>query len=101
MPVHLRDFLSSFDPRIRGLTGTNEQIAAVTKEFRVYYKRFDESDGSYIDGPFWRGLPDGQDRKFRGFSLISNRGQRGDRKVAQPRQLVNAWCKSVAARADR
>jgi protein SCO1/2 len=46
-PAHLRDFLSSFDPRIRGLTGTNEQIAAVTKEFRVYYKRFEESDGSY------------------------------------------------------
>ena len=46
-PAHLRDFLSSFDPRIRGLTGSNEQIAAVTKEFRVYYKRFEESDGSY------------------------------------------------------
>jgi protein SCO1 len=46
-PAHMRDFLSSFDPRIRGLTGTNEQIAAVTKEFRVYYKRFEESSGSY------------------------------------------------------
>jgi protein SCO1 len=46
-PAHLRDFLSSFDPHIRGLTGTNEQIAAVTKEFRVYYKRFEESDGGY------------------------------------------------------
>jgi protein SCO1 len=46
-PIHLREFLSSFDPRIRGLTGTNKQIAAVAKEFRVYYKRVDESDGSY------------------------------------------------------
>jgi protein SCO1 len=46
-PIHLRAFLSSFDPRIRGLTGTNKQIAAVAKEFRVYYKRVDESDGSY------------------------------------------------------
>jgi protein SCO1/2 len=46
-PAHLRDFLSSFDPRIRGLTGTNEQIAAVAREFRVYYKRVDETDGSY------------------------------------------------------
>jgi protein SCO1 len=36
-PIQLREFLSSFDPRIRGLTGTN----------RVYYKRVDESDGSY------------------------------------------------------
>jgi protein SCO1 len=46
-PIHLREFLSSFDPRIRGLTGTNKQIAAVAKEFRVYYKRVGESDGSY------------------------------------------------------
>jgi protein SCO1 len=46
-PIHLREFLSSFDPHIRGLTGTNKQIAAVAKEFRVYYKRVDESDGSY------------------------------------------------------
>jgi protein SCO1/2 len=46
-PNHLREFLSSFDPRIRGLTGTTKQIAAVAKEFRVYYKRVEESDGSY------------------------------------------------------
>jgi protein SCO1 len=46
-PAHLREFLSSFDPRIRGLTGSDAQIDAVAKEFRVYYKRVDESDGSY------------------------------------------------------
>jgi protein SCO1/2 len=46
-PTHLREFLSSFDPRIRGLTGTTKQIAEVAKEFRVYYKRVEESDGSY------------------------------------------------------
>jgi protein SCO1/2 len=46
-PAHLREFFSSFDPRIHGLTGTNEQIAAVAKEFRVYYKRVDERDGNY------------------------------------------------------
>jgi protein SCO1/2 len=49
-PAHLRDFLSSFDPRIRGLTGTNEQIVAVAREFRVYYKRVEESDGTYSMG---------------------------------------------------
>jgi protein SCO1/2 len=47
-PAHLREFLSSFDPRIRGLTGSDTQIDAVAKEFRVYYKRVDESDGSYL-----------------------------------------------------
>src|SRR5262249_27152803 len=46
-PAHLREFLSSFDPRIRGLTGTKEQIAAVAREFGVYYKRDEESDGTY------------------------------------------------------
>ena len=46
-PAQLRGFLSSFDPHIHGLTGTNEQIAAVATEFRVYYKRVDERDGSY------------------------------------------------------
>ena len=46
-PAHLREFLSSFDPRIRGLTGTSEQIAAVAREFRVYYRRVEENDGTY------------------------------------------------------
>jgi protein SCO1/2 len=46
-PAHLREFLSSFDPRIRGLTGTKEQIAAVARGFRVYYKRVEEGDGTY------------------------------------------------------
>jgi protein SCO1/2 len=46
-PAHVRDYLSSFDPRIRGLTGTNDQVAAVAREYRVYYKRIDEKDGNY------------------------------------------------------
>lgn len=46
-PAHLRDYLSSFDPRIRGLTGTKEQIATVAKEYKVYYKRIEEKDGNY------------------------------------------------------
>jgi protein SCO1/2 len=46
-PAHLRDYLSSFDPHIRGLTGTNEQIAGVAKQYRVYYKRIEEKDGGY------------------------------------------------------
>src|SRR6202045_4474723 len=37
--AHLKEYLLSFDPRIRGLTGTDEQIAAVAKEYHVlYYK---------------------------------------------------------------
>lgn len=35
----LKAYLSSFDPRIRGLTGTAEQIAAIAKPLGVYYAR--------------------------------------------------------------
>jgi protein SCO1 len=45
--AHLKEYLSSFDPRIRGLTGTDEQIAAVAKEYRIYYKRIQLEDGGY------------------------------------------------------
>lgn len=37
--ARLKEYLSSFDPRIRGLTGTREQIAAVAQEYRVFVMR--------------------------------------------------------------
>jgi protein SCO1 len=43
--ARLKEYLSSFDPRIR--TGTGEQIAAVAKEYRVYYKRIQLEKGVY------------------------------------------------------
>jgi len=46
-PAHLKEYLSSFDPRIRGLTGTDDQVAAVAKAYRVYYKRIPGEDGGY------------------------------------------------------
>ena len=45
--AHLKKYLSSFDPRIRGLTGTGEQIAAVAKEYRFYYSRIQLEGGVY------------------------------------------------------
>jgi protein SCO1 len=47
-PKVMHDYVSAFDPRIRGLTGTSEQIAKVTKEYGVYYKRIQTSDGGYV-----------------------------------------------------
>ena len=32
------DYAAAFSPRIRGLTGTPEQIASVAREYRVYYE---------------------------------------------------------------
>lgn len=36
-PARLASYLKNFDPRIVGLTGSNEQIAAAAKAYRVYY----------------------------------------------------------------
>jgi protein SCO1/2 len=36
-PSGLANYLSNFDPRIIGLTGSDEQIAAVARAYRVYY----------------------------------------------------------------
>jgi protein SCO1/2 len=36
-PAVMRDYVASFSPRMIGLTGTQEQIAAVAREYRVYF----------------------------------------------------------------
>ncbi|SDR50033.1 protein SCO1/2 [Rhizobiales bacterium GAS191] len=43
----LKDYLSSFNDRIIGLTGTPDEIAAVAKEYRVYYAKHPLKDGDY------------------------------------------------------
>ncbi|MCB5174711.1 MULTISPECIES: SCO family protein [Microvirga] len=45
-PELLKSYLSSFDPRIVGLTGTEEEIAAVAKEYKVYFRKV-PTDGDY------------------------------------------------------
>ena len=46
-PEAMKAYLSNFDPRIRGLTGSVEDVAATAKAYRVYYKKVPTSDGSY------------------------------------------------------
>lgn len=46
-PEVMHAYVSAFDPRIRGFTGTPEQIAKIAGEYRVYYKRIPTSDGGY------------------------------------------------------
>jgi protein SCO1 len=43
----LHTYLSSFDKRIRGYTGTPAEIAQIAKEYRVYYKKIPTEDGGY------------------------------------------------------
>lgn len=44
----LKQYLSAFDPRIRGLTGSAGAIASVAREYRAYYKRVPLENGDYV-----------------------------------------------------
>ncbi|MET3595137.1 protein SCO1/2 [Mesorhizobium shonense] len=46
-PDFMAGYLESFDPRIIGLTGTEAEVAAVGKEYRVYWKKIPTEDGDY------------------------------------------------------
>jgi protein SCO1/2 len=46
-PGTLKDYLGSFDPHLRGITGAPDAVAAVAKEFRVYYKKVPTENGDY------------------------------------------------------
>src|ERR1700704_908335 len=43
----MKEYLSSFDPRLKGLTGSPEQIAKVISSYRVYAKKVPLKDGDY------------------------------------------------------
>jgi protein SCO1/2 len=44
-PEVLGEFTKAFDPRIIGLTGKATEIAAVAKEYRVFFKKVKSNDG--------------------------------------------------------
>jgi len=46
-PAVMKDYLSSFDPHLRGVTGDDQAIAAVEKEYRVYAKKVPTGPGDY------------------------------------------------------
>ncbi len=48
-PAVLKEYLSSFDPRIMGLTGTPEVIAETAKSFRVYFAKQGEGEFYLMD----------------------------------------------------
>ncbi len=60
-PAALKQFVGNFHPKLIGLTGTPEQIAAVAKSYAVYYSKagkpgqrdylMDHSDVTYLMGP--------------------------------------------------
>jgi protein SCO1 len=43
----MKDYLSSFDPHLKGLTGAPDAVAKVVTEYRVYAKKVPLKDGDY------------------------------------------------------
>jgi protein SCO1/2 len=46
-PATLKDYLSNFDPHLRGLTGDPAAVDAALKAYRVYAKKIPIKDGDY------------------------------------------------------
>ncbi len=46
-PEHLKKYLSAFDERITGLTGTPDQVAKAVKAYRVFAEKVPTGDGDY------------------------------------------------------
>ena len=46
-PTTMKDYMSSFDPHIIGLSGSLDQTKAIETAFRVYAKKVPDKDGSY------------------------------------------------------
>ena len=69
-PEVLKDYLSSFDPRIVGVTGRRDQVDPVLKEFRVYSRKIaGEGDDYTMDHTALVYLMDKQWRFVRPFRL--------------------------------
>lgn len=69
-PAVLKEYLSSFDPRLLGLTGDADAIAAVAKSYRAIYRKVPLEQGGYtMDHTAIVYLMDKQGRFVAPFSL--------------------------------
>ena len=81
----MRLYLGSFDPRIRGVTGTPAQIAAFARAYRVYYQKVALPGGGYtMDHSTAVYLMD----RRGGFNGIISYREDEDRALAKLRTLV-------------
>jgi len=62
--ARLADYVPHFDPRITGLTGTADAVAAAAAAFRAYYAKVESADGSYTVDHFARTLVLDQDARL-------------------------------------
>lgn len=69
-PEVMKDYVSSFDPRIVGLSGSREAIDPVLKEYRVYSRKVPSDNGEYsMDHSAIVYLMDKQGRFVNAFNL--------------------------------
>ncbi|HXX25157.1 MAG TPA: SCO family protein [Pseudolabrys sp.] len=69
-PAVMKDYLSSFDPHLRGATGDAKSIAQVEKAYRVFAQKVPTKDGDYsMDHTALVYLMDKQGRFVAPFSL--------------------------------
>jgi protein SCO1 len=69
-PAVIKDYLSSFDPHLRGATGDRAAVDAVEKAYRVYAKKIATESGDYtMDHTALVYLMDKQGRFVAPFSL--------------------------------
>jgi protein SCO1/2 len=47
-PEVLAEYVGYFSERITGLTGTQEQLAAMAQSYRVYYRKVELGEGDYV-----------------------------------------------------
>ncbi len=84
-PKEMKEYLTSFDPHIIGLSGTASQTQAVERAYRVYAKKVPGQGGDIRDGSYVDHLFDGQGWPLR-LRLQSRpsrqSGGRGTRKIS-------------------
>lgn len=47
-PATMASYVTLFDPRIIGLTGTKDQIAQVAHAYRIHYRKADDKNAGYL-----------------------------------------------------
>jgi protein SCO1/2 len=84
-PEHLKQYLSNFDPRILGLTGTPAEIAAVAAAYRAYYTKVPTSSDYTMDHSTLMYLMDRRGK----FSDLIKYQEAHDSQVQKFRKLVS------------
>lgn len=84
-PDLIKLYLSSFDDRIIGLTGTEKEIAEVARNFKAFYKKTPTSDGSYtVDHQVTIYMMDSSGR----FASATNYQEDQETRLAKIRRLI-------------